>query len=504
MPDEALGTARASGFGGPILNTPAGRPAPVRRARVVTLTRLLIASDTLALLAALLVSGAAASNAGDQAALQPRTLALFAVMLPAWMLGARLYGLYRVDGRPATYRTAHEWVNLGHLVLIWTVAFSVVALTTRIDHPAGGQLLVFAISAIAFLTAGRATSRALARRWDGYAQSAVIVGAGDVGQLVARKLLRHPEYGIDLVGFVDVAPEQRRPDTAQVPILGEVDDLASIVRTFGVDRVILAFSTDDDQKTLAQVRQLTALNVHIDVVPRMFEMIGPNAGLPHLEGIPLVSISPPARSAASRRLKRAIDVAGASVALLVASPLFLWAAWRIPRESPGSVFYRQARLGANMQEFTMLKFRTMTEDADASLHRAYIEQSMNGQLTADAGQLYKLDRSDVVTPTGRWLRKTSLDELPQLINVLQGRMSLVGPRPCLAYETEHFAPHHYERFLAPAGITGLWQVTARAHASFAEALEMDVVYVRDWSLGLDLSLILRTPIEMLRQRRSTV
>ena len=502
MPEEALDTGLPDMLDASILNSPMRRPASSRGAPVVTLTRLLIISDTLALLAALLVSDVA-SSAGGQTALQPWTLALFGVMLPAWIVGARLYGLYRVDGRPYTYRTAHEWVNLGHLVLTWTVALWVVALTTRIDDPARGQLLVFAVSAIALVTAGRATSRALARRWDGYAQSAVIVGAGEVGQLLARKLLRHPEYGIELVGFVDVAPKQSRPDTAHVPILGEVDDLASIVRAFGVDRVILAFSSQDDQKTLAQVRQLAGLKVHVDVVPRMFEMIGPSAGLPHVEGIPLVSISPPARSTASRRMKRAIDVAGASVALLVTSPLFLWAAWRIPRESPGSVFYRQVRLGANMQEFTMLKFRTMTEDADESLHHAYVERSMNGQ-TPEAGQLYKLDRRDVVTPTGRWLRKTSLDELPQLINVLQGKMSLVGPRPCLAYETEYFSPHHYERFLAPAGITGLWQVTARAHASFAEALEMDVVYVRDWSLGLDLSLILRTPIEMLRQRRSTV
>ena len=129
---------------------------------------------------------------------------------------------------------------------------------------------------------------------------------------------------------------------------------------------------------------------------------------------------------------------------------------------------------------------------------------MNGHNARRRGELYKLDRRDVVTPTGRWLRRTSLDELPQLINVLQGKMSLVGPRPCLAYETEYFAAHHYERFLAPPGITGLWQVTARAHASFAEALEMDVAYVRDWSLGLDLSLILRTPVEVLRQRRATV
>jgi lipopolysaccharide/colanic/teichoic acid biosynthesis glycosyltransferase len=266
----------------------------------------------------------------------------------------------------------------------------------------------------------------------------------------------------------------------------------------------VAFSRQNDQDTLARVRPLMALNVHVDVVPRMFEMIGPNAGMPNVEGIPLVSISPRTRSAASLRVKRAIDLAGASLGLILAAPVFLWAAWRIPRDSPGPVFYRQTRLGANMQEFTMLKFRTMTVDADPSLHQAYIKRAMDGEHTAGVGELYKLDRRDVVTPSGRWLRRMSLDELPQLINVLRGTMSLVGPRPCLAYETENFAPHHYERFLAPAGITGLWQVTARAHAGFDEALEMDVAYVRDWSLALDLSLILRTPIEVLRQRKATV
>jgi lipopolysaccharide/colanic/teichoic acid biosynthesis glycosyltransferase len=236
----------------------------------------------------------------------------------------------------------------------------------------------------------------------------------------------------------------------------------------------------------------------------MFEMIGPKTGLPEVEGIPLVPISPPTRSRASLRLKRVMDVVGASASLVLAAPLFLWAAWRIPRESPGPVFYRQTRVGRNMREFTILKFRTMTVDADASSHQAYIETVMNGTEATAVGEVHKLDRGELVTPTGRWLRRTSLDELPQLINVLRGEMSLVGPRPCLPYEIEYFEPHHFERFLAPAGITGLWQVTARAHASFAEALEMDVVYVRDWSPALDLSLILHTPIEVFRQRKATV
>jgi lipopolysaccharide/colanic/teichoic acid biosynthesis glycosyltransferase len=112
--------------------------------------------------------------------------------------------------------------------------------------------------------------------------------------------------------------------------------------------------------------------------------------------------------------------------------------------------------------------------------------------------MYKLDRNDSITRVGRWLRKTSLDELPQLINVLRGDMSLVGPRPCLRYETEYFEPYHFERFLVPAGVTGLWQVTARAKSTFGEALDMDVAYVRGWSLALDLRLLLRTPAQVLR------
>jgi lipopolysaccharide/colanic/teichoic acid biosynthesis glycosyltransferase len=119
---------------------------------------------------------------------------------------------------------------------------------------------------------------------------------------------------------------------------------------------------------------------------------------------------------------------------------------------------------------------------------------------ASENGLYKLDQVEAVTPFGRWLRKTSIDELPQLINVLRGDMSLVGPRPCIPYETEHFEPHQFDRFLVPAGMTGLWQVMARAHATFGEALDMDVAYARGWSLGLDLRLLCRTPMVVLRQQ----
>jgi lipopolysaccharide/colanic/teichoic acid biosynthesis glycosyltransferase len=156
-----------------------------------------------------------------------------------------------------------------------------------------------------------------------------------------------------------------------------------------------------------------------------------------------------------------------------------------------------------MKVFDALKFRTMKVDTDDSVHREFIRQTMDAKAAPTGNGLYKLDRSDAITKSGRWLRKTSFDELPQLINVLRGEMSLVGPRPCLEYEVENFEPHHYERFLVPAGITGLWQVTARAHSTFGEALELDVAYARNWSLELDLLLLLKTPTQLIRQREGT-
>jgi lipopolysaccharide/colanic/teichoic acid biosynthesis glycosyltransferase len=142
----------------------------------------------------------------------------------------------------------------------------------------------------------------------------------------------------------------------------------------------------------------------------------------------------------------------------------------------------------------------MYADTSPDAHRDYIRRVMDTQVSSETGGVYKLERDDAVTRVGRWLRKTSLDELPQLINVLRGDMSLVGPRPCIPYETEHFEPHHFERFSVPAGITGLWQVKARARTPFAEALEMDVLYARSWSFGFDVLLLLQTPVQVFRPR----
>jgi lipopolysaccharide/colanic/teichoic acid biosynthesis glycosyltransferase len=200
------------------------------------------------------------------------------------------------------------------------------------------------------------------------------------------------------------------------------------------------------------------------------------------------------------QLKRAFDVAASAALVLVTWPLFLAIAIWIRLDSPGPIFFRQTRLGLDQHPFVAFKFRTMRVETSDQAHREYIQHAMDSNVAPETGGLYKLDRGDSITRAGQWLRKTSLDELPQLFNVIRGDMSLVGPRPCIPYETQHFEPHHFDRFLVPAGITGLWQVKARAHSTFVEALEMDVAYARSRSFGLDFLLLLQTPLQLLRLR----
>jgi exopolysaccharide biosynthesis polyprenyl glycosylphosphotransferase len=416
---------------------------------------------------------------------------------------AKLHGLYDRDEERADHSTVDDLVGVFHVVTIGVWMFVIAALATGFAHPDAARLTTFGVLVFAFVTTARALARAASKRSARYVQNAIIVGAGDIGQLIARKLLKHPEYGVNVVGFVDSAPKERRNDLEDLTILGEPDQLRELIKSHQVDRVVVAFSGASAESTLEVVRGLTDLDVQVDLVPRLFELVGPKVSVHRIEGLPLVGLPPARLTPSSRLLKRAFDIAGAAFALAIASPLLAFIAWRITRDSPGPVFFRQKRLGIDMREFTALKFRTMKQDTDQEEHRRYIRLASAEGAEPGANGLFKLERGDAITSVGHWLRKTSLDELPQLINVLRGDMSLVGPRPCIPYETETFKQHHFERFLVPAGITGLWQVTARANSTFSEALDMDVAYVRGWSLGLDLRLLLRTPFQLLRQRGAT-
>jgi exopolysaccharide biosynthesis polyprenyl glycosylphosphotransferase len=454
--------------------------------------RLLLIADLLGLTLAFLTSAVLSGTIGSAGWM---TFSILALSLPAWIVGAKLFGLYRDDETRTDHTTLDDLARVFLLISVGALPF---ALVTGYSGGEMTAVLLFWVLGVTLVTLGRTAARSISRRTRAYLQNTVIVGAGDIGQLVARKLLQHPEYGINLVGLVDSDPKARRSDLHHLTLLGTPDELPAIVRALSIERVIIAFSQEASDKTIALIRSLRDVEVQVDIVPRFFEAIGPKVDVHTLEGVPLLSLPPAALSPSSRLMKRSVDLVGATIGLVVATPLILVIALLIWLDSGLPIIFRQRRLGMGLEQFTILKFRTMRRGTGDGAHRAALAVSMdsNGR-EADNG-LYKPDQSQEITRVGTWLRKTSLDELPQLVNVLRGEMSLVGPRPSLPYEIEHFAPHHFERFSVPPGITGLWQVTARAQSTWREAIEMDVAYVRDWSIGLDIWLICRTPVQMLR------
>ena len=466
----------------------------LREGRGTLVTRALLVADTVALSCAYAVAVAVeAASSGRGAA----TLTALLAAPPLMLVGARLGGLYGRDEQRPDHSTLDELPSLFQLATAGTWIAVLVGWAAAGNIALAPAAAFWSASAV-FLAVSRSTARAAVRRDPAYVQNTLIVGAGEVGQLVARKLLHHPEFGLRVVGFVDASPRELRSGIDGLPVLGAAKDAAHIVRAYDVDRVVVAFSNDRHDVLVPLLRALRDLSVQVDFVPRLFEAVGPVASVQLVEGLPLVSLPPARSSRVARRTKRIADVSIASGILFLTLPLLAWIAWRIKRDSPGPVLFRQTRLGERQTPFTLLKFRTMRVDTDAEPHREYIRAIMDISASPSANNLFKLDRSGDVTRVGAWLRRTSLDELPQLINVVRGDMSLVGPRPCMAYETEHFERHHFDRFLVPAGMTGLWQVTARAHSTFKEALDLDASYARSWSLKLDVALLVRTPLSLLR------
>jgi exopolysaccharide biosynthesis polyprenyl glycosylphosphotransferase len=475
-----------------------------RRHRGDVVRRKLVVADLLGLavaFGALQVGIGSGGGDGDRVAAPDEAL-LFLVMLPLWIVLARAMGLYDRDEERPEHTTVDDVVGIFQLATAFVWAVFVTSFATRTADPDLGKWIAFWVLAIAFVSVARSIARVVARRDAGYVQNAVIVGTDRIGQLLGRKLVHHPEYRIRVVGFVDARPRDLRADLAHVPVLGSAETLVELAERHDLDRVFVGFSGPPDRQMMEIVRQLQIGRLQVDIIPRFFETLGPRTTVTSIEGLQLITLPHIRLGREELALKRVFDTVVAALLLLLAAPLLVVLALWVKLDSPGPVFFRQTRLGLNQRPFETLKFRTMRVETSADDHHEYIRRSLNGDAAAAAepGGLYKLDREDAVTRAGRSLRRTSLDELPQLLNVVRGEMSLVGPRPCIPYETELFEPHHFERFNVPAGITGLWQVKARARSTFAEALEMDVLYARSWSFWLDVRLLLQTPLQMLRSR----
>jgi exopolysaccharide biosynthesis polyprenyl glycosylphosphotransferase len=334
----------------------------------------------------------------------------------------------------------------------------------------------------------------------GYTQNALIVGGGKVGQQLALKLMNHREYGIRLVGFVDDRPAELDEELAtRLPVLlGGPERLREFITEHGVQRVIIAFSNDSHESVLANIRAIRDLDVQIDIVPRFFEVFGGGAEVHTLEGVPLVGLRPMRLSRSSRTLKRAFDLGASLLGLVFLAPLFLAIAVAIKVESRGPVFFRQVRRGANGTTFRIYKFRTMVaeaEDRKSDVIHLSIHRDRDPRMT-------KIPNDPRVTRIGRFLRRSSIDELPQLINVVKGEMSLVGPRPLILEEDAFVQEWARRRLDIKPGITGLWQVLGRSDIPFDEMTKLDYVYVTNWSLREDIRLILLTIPALLRTRRA--
>ena len=420
--------------------------------------------------------------------------------LPFWVLLLRLEGLYDRDEERTDHSTVDDIVGVFRSVTIGVWVFALFGVATHLVQPVLGRLGIFWLLAVLLIPTLRAVARTMCRHLPGYTQNAVIVGAGAVGQQLAMKLLNHREYGINLVGFVDDRPTALDDDLAErLPLLlGGPERLRECVVEHGVERVIFAFSNDSHEAVLANIRAIRDLDVQIDIVPRYFEVFGGGAEVHTLEGIPLVGLKPTRLARSSRVLKRAFDVAAAALGLLFLAPLFLGAAVAIKLESKGPVFFRQVRRGTNGTTFRIFKFRTMVDEAEekkADVVHLNMHRDRDPRMT-------KIPNDPRVTRVGRFLRRSSIDELPQLFNVIKGEMSLVGPRPLILEEDAHVQEWARKRLDIKPGITGLWQVLGRSDIPFDEMTKLDYVYVTNWSLREDIRLILLTVPALLRPRRA--
>ncbi len=471
--------------------------APIDMPRGWLMRRLLLVADVTGLMSAFLLALAI----GPATPIADRVnvwweVALFVASLPLWVFLARAHSLYDRDEERSDHSTVDDIFGVFQVVTIGTWSFLAITHLAGLPHPTVPRLVIFWLTAVVLVPLLRAAIRVVGRRHPAYVQNVIIVGSGDVAQLLDSKIRQHPEYRLDVVGFVDSSRGGPANGTSHLELLGATGDLPKLVRTHSAHRVVIAFSGDSDEQTLEVIRELQDSNVQIDIVPRLFEVLGTNAQLHTIEGVPLVGLPAPRLSHSAKFLKRTLDLVGAIAGLILLSPLFAITALCIKLETRGPVFFRQVRMGAGEQPFRVFKFRTMVNDAEQLKGDvAHLNMHVN-----DDPRMFKVPNDPRVTRVGAFLRRTRIDELPQLFNVISGEMSVVGPRPLILDEDQYVVRWARCRLKLKPGMTGLWQVLGASDIPFDEMTKLDYLYVTNWSLREDLRLILLTLPALARAR----
>jgi Undecaprenyl-phosphate glucose phosphotransferase len=338
---------------------------------------------------------------------------------------------------------------------------------------------VFLVFNIAFAYWSRKLVReALERRWIAGVglRRILIAGAGDLGRMVADKVLEHRELGYQIIGFLDDRAGGDHLGYRGLPLLGRLDEAAEIVRREHVDHLYVALPLEEHMKLLDLVESTSREGVDVKVVPDLLQFIALRARLEDLDGVPVINLNDVPLQGVNAIVKRVLDIAISSAALMAMSIPMLIIAWLIRRETPGPVLYHQERMGLDGKQFVVYKFRTMPVDAEA-----------------DTGPIWSDQDDPRATSIGLWLRKRDLDEWPQFWNVLKGDMSIVGPRPERPFFVEQFKhriPQYMLRHKVKAGITGWAQVNGwRGNTSLEKRIEYDLYYIENWSVSLDLKIM---------------
>jgi exopolysaccharide biosynthesis polyprenyl glycosylphosphotransferase len=408
--------------------------------------------------------------------------------LPLIVLFAKVSGCYDRDELVLRNSTLEELPALLGLAGAYALAWSLVTYAAGVPSIVGGVgvALLWGWTA-ATLVLARSAARRLAQL-AAPVERVLIVGSSAARALLADSLATDPAARLRVVGFLPLEDERALQsdwgERSRRRRQRSFDDLPAVVHEHEVHRVFLIPTSADGETMLDAVRRTTALGIKVSIVPRLFEVVGSAVAFDTVGGVTVLGLRRPGLSRSSRAIKRLIDMIGSAFCLLLLAPLMAVVATAIKLDSPGPVFFRQRRVGRAGEVFEIVKFRSMVEGAEAVRGEldALNETSGNFKLTADPR----------VTRVGRLLRRSSIDELPQLINVLRGDMSLVGPRPLVLDEDRLIEGRHRERLHLAPGITGPWQVLGPARPPLSEMVKTDYLYAINWSVWADIKLLLRT------------
>jgi exopolysaccharide biosynthesis polyprenyl glycosylphosphotransferase len=315
----------------------------------------------------------------------------------------------------------------------------------------------------------------------------LVVGSGRLSKLIMQHMAANPHLGYAVVGFLhDLHDVNEAPgDFGRFKMLGTLEDLGMVIRSMQIDEVIIALPSHLHQQSIRSVRLLERLGTSFKLVPDLYEFSLSRIDMEAVDGIPLIGIKQVSLNTMQRLVTRVIDATISTLVLLIGLPLWLFIALAIKLTSKGPIIYKQTRIGQNGRSFIAYKFRTMYKDAEAILPSlmAYNEAQ---------GPLFKIKGDPRITLVGKFMRRTSFDEIPQFLNILKGDMSLVGPRPALPREVDAYEDWQKERLAMKPGLTGLWQVRGRSDISFDEGVLMDLYYIQNWSLRLYFQILFRT------------